>query len=238
MSKKVDSRFEKVAGPPNGVAWIWHTLDLRSSPAWKTRSPHCARLLEILELEYMHHAGRENGYLKQTFNQIVAEGIPRKFISAAIWEGENLGLLEARRGARKSRAESHMTMFRLTYLPSRNVNSEGGAYFVAPTDEWKRTTAEHAASTAHYAISQRVAASVGRQKNKIRCPEREPSQYPNGNRANSQIGTASAESGGNAGLEKPEPVPEPEPLYISWVCPAKGGQPAQAGTVSSESAAA
>ena len=48
MGKKVDFKLEKVAGPPGGSSWVWHTLDLKTSTAWKARSDQLARLLEIV----------------------------------------------------------------------------------------------------------------------------------------------------------------------------------------------
>ena len=37
--------------PPEGEPWIWHSLSLISSPAWRARSINCARLIDFLEIE-------------------------------------------------------------------------------------------------------------------------------------------------------------------------------------------
>lgn len=218
MGKQVDFRLAKVAGPPEGVAWVWHTIELRSSPAWKARSNQLALLLELLELEHLRHGGAENGHLKQTFNQIASGGLSRKFIAATIEEGEALGLIEAQRGARKSSTESHMTAFRLTYLPAKVTDQSyqnGKPYYTAPSDQWKRVTEPQAAHIARQARARRATAT-GDMKNKKCSPEREPNQFQNGNSDGSRTGTGPAESRRNARPEKAQTVPEREHPSISW----------------------
>lgn len=218
MSKKIDFRLDKVGKPPEGVAWIWHTIELRASPAWKARSVQCARLLDFLEMEHMRHGGAENGFLNATYSQLTAAGIPRKFVSAAIAEAEALGLLDAHKGIRWSRTQSQMTSFRLTYLPAKVVEAgyQGGKpYYTAPTDDWKRVTAELAADISMRATTQRAAGSAGR-KTEIRCPDREPDQYPNGNSTSSQSGTTASETRIGAGPENARVVPDREHPSISW----------------------
>ena len=88
MSKKLDFRLEKVARPPEGVAWLWHTVDLLTSPAWRARSDQLVRLLDLLEVEHLKNGGAENGHIHQTYSQIQAGGIARKYIAATIGEGD------------------------------------------------------------------------------------------------------------------------------------------------------
>ena len=187
MGKKLDFRLEKVAGPPKNSAWIWHTLDLRTSAAWKARSDQLARLLELLEVEHLKHGGHENGQLHQTYSQIQAGGIARKYISTTISEGESLGLIEVQHGLRKSSTESYMNKFRLTYLSAKVVNFEyqgGKPYYTEPTNEWKRITEEQAQAISERAARDRAAASGHRKNEKCR-PQREPKWFPNGNSASS-----------------------------------------------------
>ena len=219
MSKKVNFRLDKVARPPEGIAWVWHTIDLLSSPAWKVRSNQLAKLLDLLELEHLRHGGAENGHLKQTYSQIdrIDGGVSSKFIAAAIAEGEELGLIEAHRGMRKSVMESHMTTFRLTYLPAKVVPEfqDGKPYYVVPSNDWKGITPAVAAAIARRAQDRRMTASGGGKVRKCR-PEREPIQFPNGNSDGSRTGTGPAEHGGNARPENCHPVPEREHPSISW----------------------
>ena len=143
--KKVSHDLSKVGGPPEGEAWVWHTLELLTSPAWRSQSVNCHRLIEFLEVEHMHHAGLENGQLYATYNQLVAWGITRRLVHETITQTELLGLVECHRGGRKKFAETHLSKFRLTYLASKEVNERGQVYYGAPTDEWKRVTVTQAA---------------------------------------------------------------------------------------------
>ena len=218
MSKKLDFRLEKVARPPEGVAWLWHTVDLLTSPAWRARSDQLARLLDLLEVEHLKNGGAENGHIHQTYSQIQAGGIARKYIAATIGEGEGLGLIAVQHGMRKSRTQSHMSKFRLTYLPAKVVNPEyqgGKPYYVAPSDDWKRITEDRAKAIADRALRDRAAATGHREN--VNCrPQREPVWFPNGNCTGSPTGTDAPESGGNAGVENAPLVPQREHPSISW----------------------
>jgi len=163
MAKKVGFDIKKVAAPPEGEPWIVHTRELITSPAWRARSIHCVRLLDFLEIEHMNHAGRENGYLFATYDQLQTFGIGRRFISPTITEAERLNLIEANRGVRKSVVESHLSAFRLTYLHSKVFDPNGTKYYAKATDEWKRITAERAIDIIHEI---RI---LKRGKNNMRC---------------------------------------------------------------------
>jgi hypothetical protein len=115
--------------------WVFHTLELLCSPAWRGRSVNCMRLLEFLEIQHLQHGGYENGHLIATFDQLVAFGIGRRFISDTIAEAENRRLVVAEKHARLSLAKSNPTTFRLTYLHTRAPN--GKRLAIPPTDEWK-----------------------------------------------------------------------------------------------------
>lgn len=217
MSKKIDFRLSKVAKPPDGVAWLWHTVDLLTSPAWRARSDQLARLLDLLEVEHLKNGGAENGHIHQTYSQIQAGGIARKYICATIGEGEGLGLIVVQHGLRRTSTESYMSKFRLAYLPAKVIDPayQGGKpYYIAPTDEWKRVTADRAKAVAERAASERSAAS-GRKNGKCR-PQREPKQFPNGYQVGSPTGTGHPEDRRKPGPENPLPVPQREHPSISW----------------------
>ena len=150
--KKVSHDLSKVGGPPEGKAWVWHTLELLTSPAWRSQSVNCRRLIDFLEIDHMHHSGLENGCLAATYNQLVEWGISRRLVHDVISEAEALGLIECQRGGRKKFAETHISKFRLTYLASKESNERGQKYYAAPTDEWKRVTAQQAAKITGRAI--------------------------------------------------------------------------------------
>jgi hypothetical protein len=101
--------------------------------AWRTAPIHCRRLIEFLMIEHCNHAGRENGRLQATYDQLTRFGIPRKRIATAIREGESRGLIEVTRrgglyGAHSRRTTSH---YRLTWIGC--IDPQRPA-----TNEWRR----------------------------------------------------------------------------------------------------
>jgi GNAT superfamily N-acetyltransferase len=138
MPKRADYRANKVRDVELGTAWVPHSAELLPSAAWRTRSIHCARLLDRIELEHMAHAGKENGYLIVTYDQFVEWGIGRRFIRAAIEEAVKRGLLVVERhGAYRGGARRQPSLYRLTYLRFRFVPIAGAPYFVNPTNDWR-----------------------------------------------------------------------------------------------------
>lgn len=134
MSRRVRGRRSN--HPPEGVPWIWHTIELVSSPAWRTRSINCRRLIEFLEIEHLKHGGVENGSLLAPYSQLEAFGIGRRFIPGAIREAEQRGLVQVERGGMRGVALTEVSRFRLTYHWSRS-KKEGLWDWHEPTDSWK-----------------------------------------------------------------------------------------------------
>jgi hypothetical protein len=97
-------------------------------------------MLTRFELEHCAHAARENGYLVVTYDQFVEFGILRRFIRPTIDELRAVGLLviehQGRYGA--GRYKTDASMYRLTYLRSKFVPAVGQAYYLEPTNEWRR----------------------------------------------------------------------------------------------------
>src|SRR5829696_1304072 len=58
--------------------FIAHSLELRTSPAWRALPDNARRVLDRLELEHMQHAGGRNGTLICTFDDFAKNGIRRK----------------------------------------------------------------------------------------------------------------------------------------------------------------
>jgi hypothetical protein len=131
-------RFSKRTNhPPQGEPWIWHTLELISSPAWRGRSINCIRLIEYLEIEHLRHGGNENGQLLAPYMQLVAFGIGKRLISDAIAEGEARGLVSVKRGGRKGTTMNECSTYRLTYLWTK-TRRDGLWDWKEPTNEWRR----------------------------------------------------------------------------------------------------
>ena len=194
MSRVRDrTNIDIINRPPQGTVWTFHTLDLLSSPAWRARSEHCRRVLEFLEREHLQHGRCENGNLMATWSQLAADGIPRKYLAAAIWEAESLGLIQVTRGARKSVTESHVSRYGLTFFAMRRSQpdyQDGKPYYENPPNTWKQVTAERAAEIQAEGRRRRKLATDGR-------PQKSDTVDPNGNRFGTRTGT--------------EVVPEREP---------------------------
>lgn len=96
-SGKLERAERKLLGPPVGAAWVWLPAELLASDAWRGASIHCRRLLDFLWIENCNHAGRENGRLQATYNQLERFGLQRRRIKGAIEEAARRGLVEVTR---------------------------------------------------------------------------------------------------------------------------------------------
>ncbi len=82
-------------------------------------------LVRFLEEEHMAHSGKKNGRLMATRSQLARWGTHRRDISAAIEEGESLGLITVCRGGRRV-----ASLYGLTYLPTHDGKP--------PTHQWEK----------------------------------------------------------------------------------------------------
>jgi hypothetical protein len=117
MSKKISFKQTRVAGPPRGARWVWHTDDMRTTERWRKMSLMCHRLLERIELEHMAHNGLENGRLKIAYSQFEDWGISRRSIPAAIKYAVAAGFLDVPK--RGYHLKDTTNEYRLTYLATR-----------------------------------------------------------------------------------------------------------------------
>ncbi len=81
--KLVGARLKKIMGPPDDAPWCWQTRELITSAAWRARSINTVRLIDALLADHMSHAGRENGNLMATYDQMVASGASRSRLNDA-----------------------------------------------------------------------------------------------------------------------------------------------------------
>lgn len=122
-------RRARLLRPPAGEPWAWLSRELVSSPAWRARSVNTIRLVDFLLVESMNHAGRENGNLAATYDQLCVFGLSREEIPAAIREAVYLGLVVV-----ETQGGKHVpSRYRLTFFP---VFSAG----TGATNEWRRHT--------------------------------------------------------------------------------------------------
>ena len=137
LPKDNKERQRSVRSPPEGEPWVFHTLSLLNSDAWKYRSVTLARLLDFLEIEHLAHGGSQNGFLAAPFNQLEAYGLARRLISKAIQEGERRGLLRVTRSRKKGQTLHEVNRFRLTYFAHR-TSVDDTSWFTRPSNEWQR----------------------------------------------------------------------------------------------------
>jgi len=134
-SGKHNGRRAKNMKPPKGVSWVWLTLELITSDAWRFRGSRCAKFIDFLLADHAENAGQENGALKATYDQLEAWGIRRASIRETIAEAEMLGLVRVvKRGGRWNQT-NQPSLYRLTILGCRDG--------LAPSNEWKSVTKGH-----------------------------------------------------------------------------------------------
>lgn len=143
MSRKSKSRAEFSAGKAARRAlgdrgFVGHIPALLMSAAWRARSISLVRLLDRLEVEHIAHAGRENGFLRVTYNQFVEYGIGRRFIRGAIEEGEQLGLLKVTAtGFYTGPMPGEPSTYQLLYLHWKFVPATGPPQYLQPAHDWQ-----------------------------------------------------------------------------------------------------
>jgi hypothetical protein len=120
-----------------GKSWVPHTAELLASPAWRYRSVHAVRFINLLELEHARHNGLENGFLKLTWQQMRDGGIGSDYIADTIAEVEATGLVTVtHRGSYVGGARNNPSTYQLNYLPWKLVPAVGAPVYFAPNDEW------------------------------------------------------------------------------------------------------
>lgn len=113
--------------PPEGENWLWLTLTMMQSDAWRVASANvnCKRFIEYLIVGFMEHGGNNNGKIKAPYQDLVQIGITRRLIAGAIALAEEVGLVDCHRGGMRV-----ATSYALTWLP---VNDNTPA-----SDRWKK----------------------------------------------------------------------------------------------------
>jgi hypothetical protein len=131
------SKAAKIALGTNG--FIGHPRALLESDAWKARSFHLVRVLDRLELEHLDHAGKENGYLKVTYDDFVEYGASRKFIKTALQEGVALGLIGiTHEGSYAGSGRRDPSTYELTHLSRKHIPAVGPPEYHGPLNGWRK----------------------------------------------------------------------------------------------------
>jgi hypothetical protein len=116
-----------------GHAWIPHTLELLTSPAWQALDRDGLRAITRLEIEHARHAGKENGRLKVSYDQYHKEaGIRRENIRRTLDWLCSLGLLAITHQGTFAVGGDNASEYRLTYLPSKLEQLVGARVYLQP----------------------------------------------------------------------------------------------------------
>jgi hypothetical protein len=103
----------KIGGPPKGQPWVWLTLELIESDAWRSIGINTVKLINFLMREHLRHGGAENGKLKAPQHQLEACGIGARYVARAIAQADEVGLVDCRRNGMRA-----ASTYALTWLPS------------------------------------------------------------------------------------------------------------------------
>lgn len=142
MSRR--SKKNHIAGP-----FVAHSLEMRTSIAWRFLPMNARRVVDLLEVEHMNQGGAENGKLKQTHKDLERGGVPRKAVTLSIRQTEALGFVECTFRAQPSIAEfRRCNEYRLTFLSGRGEKAP------AATHDWRRIQTEEQAKAALLAAGQ------------------------------------------------------------------------------------
>lgn len=97
-SGQLGGRYGKLMRPPEGEPWIWLPRAILASDAWRSLGINARRFMDFLFIEHLNHAGRENGNLRATYEQLERFGIGARYVAAAIQQAEDAGLVACQRG--------------------------------------------------------------------------------------------------------------------------------------------
>jgi hypothetical protein len=128
----VSRRGGRRRSTPYSGSFAGRLVEMLESWPYRVLSLSAHRVLSRIEVEFMHHAGTENGKLPVTFDQFVEYGIERGCIAPAIRELVALGFIEVtEHGVAGNADERRPNLFRLTFRNCEGVLSDG-------SHEWRR----------------------------------------------------------------------------------------------------
>lgn len=226
MTKPYSTKIGDVNKPPPGEGWVWHTLELITSPAYRAQTRDCRVLVDFLEVEHMRHGGKENGRLVAPYDQLEQWGIGRSRIKAAFIEAMGLKLVTLeQQGGSKAQTKKSCSKYRLTYFASRADHPLLTEYYYPPSNEWKSVTEDMARRAVEVADEHRQKNRGTRHDFKAApkiaipsshggtgpVPTGEPDRVPTGEllptEPRSHVGTAFNILGGGGGEQPLQPAP-------------------------------
>jgi hypothetical protein len=110
---------------PNAIGdtFVPLTRTLLENPRYRSLGINARRLLDFLALEQVRHGGANNGYLLAPRRQIEDAGIGARYVTGAIEELEQAGLIAVKRGTGK-----RPSTYALTWLPMGTAPSKPKRY--------------------------------------------------------------------------------------------------------------
>jgi hypothetical protein len=187
-----ERRARKIEGQ-----FVPRLAEMIESAAYRVLSLSAHRCLSRIEVEHLHHGGRENGQLPITYDQFKEYGVHRHAIGPALRELEALGFVEiTERGVAGNADQCAPNKFRLTYLPAGRAK---------PAHEWRRINSREEAAL----VAKRARAAEPREKWRVQ------KQKPVPVSANSQCGKSSPKAPNNTSRMRNSPVPETGTTSIS-----------------------
>lgn len=148
--------------------WAWLTIEMMTSPAFRTLSGNASKSFFRLLIEHNAHGALQNGRLTVTHEQFTEYGVTGEYVADAVDELEYKGLVKVQRG-RAGSGTPHSNVYTLTHV---------GDFEGAPaTNGWRRCTMERCKRWAE--VDRKVAAEnrkrVGRKsKSPLRTSEISP----------------------------------------------------------------
>src|SRR5262249_54657671 len=130
LGGKSNFKPSKIRDVAAGEPFIQLGVRLLESLALRSLDRYGHLMLLRLEVEHCRHAGKENGWLTVTYNQLVEWGVPRRAIKPTINRLERVGLLVVERRGRGHAGDGEPNLYRLTYLKSKFVPVAGAPCFL------------------------------------------------------------------------------------------------------------
>jgi hypothetical protein len=126
------AKFRAENKPPPGTPFVWLTMPMIQSPAFRAMSGGAHQILARVMLEHMAHGGGKNGELVVTYGNFVQYGMRRNSVLGFLMEAMALGFIGRTREGVKAfgQFQGSPALYRLTWLPTCD-----GAH---ATNEWKR----------------------------------------------------------------------------------------------------
>lgn len=131
----INGHVRKMNRPPEGEPWVWLTVEMLESAAFRSLSIHARRALDRVIVEHSNHGGKENGRLKTTWSDFQKFGVSRRYIGIALDELIAAGFLRNTKPGRRAHGadKGEPAQYALTWLPIIETDN-----LVPAPDNWRK----------------------------------------------------------------------------------------------------